>query len=106
MSRRDQDGDGTVAEVSFKGQALHFFGEIAAVFAIWAVALAVAITLFYDWTAVVDHIGREVKVHRALYVVVIMALAGTRPILQFAEKGLRAVAAVGDAQWVPGGLPS
>jgi hypothetical protein len=93
--RIDSDEDGVPDEVSFTGQILHFFGEVEAVFGIWVLVLIGAITYFYDWHAVLDYIGHEVKFTEPMFVVVIMAIAGTRPVLRFAEKCLRAIAAVG-----------
>lgn len=88
------DDDGP-AEVSFAGQVLHFLGEVEAVFGLWAVVLAGAIVAFYGWPAAVDYLGHRVNYTEAMFVVVIMALAGTRPILRFAEASLRRVAALG-----------
>ncbi len=82
-------------EVSFAGQMLHFLGEIEAVFGIWAVVLAGAITWFKGWPSVVGYIGEHVSYTEPLFVVTIMALAATRPVLGFAEKCLRLVARLG-----------
>lgn len=91
----DADEDGIPDEVSFKGQLLHFFGEIEAVFGIWAVVLAGAIAYYFGWSAVVDYIGHKVNFTEPMFVVVIMAIAGTRPVLRFAEAFLRSIASVG-----------
>lgn len=93
--RTDADGDGLPDEVSFAGQILHFFGEVEAVFGIWALALAGAITWFFDWATVEDYIGQTVDFTEPMFVVVIMAIAGTRPVLRVAEACLRLVASVG-----------
>ncbi len=93
--RTDANEDGRIDEVSFKGQTLHFLGEVEAVFGIWVLVLAAAITYFFGWSAVVDYIGQDVNFTEPLFVVVIMALAGTRPVLQFAEASLRRLAALG-----------
>jgi hypothetical protein len=86
-----------VPEVSFAGQILHFLGEVEAVFGIWAVVLAVAITVFRSWGTAVDYIGHRVDFTEPMFVMVIMALASTRPMLRFAEQGLFLFAAVGGA---------
>lgn len=83
------------AEVSFKGQMLHFLGEIEAVFGIWAVVLIGAITWVHGWSAVVDYVGHQVNFTEPMFVVVIMAMAGTRPVLRCAEACLRKIAALG-----------
>lgn len=100
----DQDGDGWPDEVSFKGQILHFLGEVEAVFGIWAVLLAIAIVYFFGWHTMADYVGHHVNFTEPMFVVVIMAIAGTRPVLRFAEICLRAIAGVGrgttGAWWV------
>lgn len=97
VARTDADEDGQPDEVSFKGQVLHFFGEVEAVFGLWVVVLAGAITYFHGWSAVLDYIGHRVNFTEPMFVVVIMAIAGTRPVLRFAEVCLRAIASVGRA---------
>ena len=64
----------------------HFLGEVEVVFGIWAVALVGAIFIFYDWQTVVSYIGYQVNFTEAMFVVVIMALASTRPILKLSER--------------------
>jgi len=91
----DENEDGRPDEVSFKGNVLHFFGEVEAVFGLWVIVLAAAITWFKGWTTVVDYIGHTVNFTEPLFVVVIMAIAGTRPVMRVAEQCLRAVASLG-----------
>jgi hypothetical protein len=95
LTRSDLNEDGEPDEVSFKGQILHFLGEVEAVFGIWALVLAAAIAVYYGWGTVVDYIGHTVNFTEPMFVVVIMALAGTRPVLRFAEACLRGIAAIG-----------
>jgi hypothetical protein len=91
----DSDEDGHPDEVSFKGQILHFFGEVEAVFGIWVLALMTALGFSKGWSTVVDYIGHRVNFTEPMFVVVIMALASTRPVLRVAEQCLRAVASLG-----------
>lgn len=91
----DNDEDGGPDEVSFKAQVLHFFGEVEAVFGIWALVLAGAVLWFKGWDTVAGYIGHTVNFTEPMFVVVIMALASTRPVLWFAERCLRAIASVG-----------
>jgi hypothetical protein len=91
----DANDDGLPDEVSFKGQVLHFFGEVEAVFGLWVVVLIGAIVWFFGWSAVLDYIGQRVNFTEPMFVVVIMAIAGTRPVLRVAENCLRVVAALG-----------
>ncbi len=100
----DHNRDGRPDEVSFKGQVLHFFGEVEAVFGIWVIPLAGAIIAFHGWPSVIDYIGHKVNFTEPMFVVVIMAIAGTRPVLRCAEACLRALARIGgggaDAWWL------
>jgi Putative Na+/H+ antiporter len=81
--------------VSFKGTVLHFLGEVEAVFGIWALVLLVAMSGFYGLDAMKAYISHGVNFTEPMFVVVIMALASTRPILRFAESCLRFFARFG-----------
>ncbi|MEW6673325.1 MAG: putative Na+/H+ antiporter [Thermodesulfobacteriota bacterium] len=63
----------------------HFLGEVEAIFGIWAVALGIAITFFYDWPTVIYYLGQKVNYTEPMFVVIIMTLASTRPILKLSE---------------------
>ena len=63
----------------------HFLGEVEVVFGIWAVALFTAIFVFYDWSTVVFYTDERVNYTEAAFVVVIMTLAATRPVLKLTE---------------------
>jgi Na+/H+ antiporter NhaD/arsenite permease-like protein len=82
-------------KVSFKGQMLHFLGEVEVVFGIWAVVLMAAIAGFHGRGTAVDYVGHHVNFTEAMFVVVIMAVASTRPVLRLAEQCLRVVASAG-----------
>jgi hypothetical protein len=79
---------------------LHFFGEIEVVFGLWAVVLLIAMVSYAGWQAATHYLNDTVAYTEPLFVVVIMALAATRPIIGFAEAALRRVAATG------GGTPA
>lgn len=64
---------------------MHFMGEVEVVFGLWAVLLMIAVVLFFDWSTAVDYISHKVNFTEALFVVVIMTLASTRPILKLSE---------------------
>jgi len=95
---KDSDNDGVPDEVSFGGQVLHFFGEVEAVFGIWAVILGGAIVWFKGLDTAVSYVGRTVNYTEPMFVVVIMALASTRPVMRLAEQSLRLVASLGGGQ--------
>jgi hypothetical protein len=73
-------------------ELLHFLGEVEAVFGIWAMALVMAIIGFYDWHTMVNYIGYKVNFTEPLFVVVVMTLAATRPILRLSENLIRKIA--------------
>jgi hypothetical protein len=74
--------------VSFKATMLHFFGEVEAIFGIWVIVLLGAMFWFYDLATVKGYL-MGVNFTEPLFVVIIMALASTRPVLRFAESCLR-----------------
>lgn len=92
---QDRDGDGRPDEVSFWGQILHFFGEVEAVFGIWVVVLLGAVVWFKGLDTGIHYIAHKVNFTEPMFVVIIMALASTRPVLKLAEQCLRVVASLG-----------
>lgn len=78
-----------------RAELLHFLGEVEVVFGLWVLALLAAIEWFYDWDTAKDYLDHTVDYTEPLFVVVIMALAATRPIVTFAERALRQVALLG-----------
>lgn len=82
-------------DVSFFAQLLHFLGEVEAIFGIWVLVLMGAIAHFKGWGTMVHYVNTKVVYIEPLFVVVIMTIAATRPILNFAENLLRLVAKIG-----------
>ncbi len=82
---------------SVRAEILHFFGEIEVVFGLWAVVLAAAIAASVGWNATKHYINDTVNYTEPLFVVVIMTLASTRPIITLAEGGMRRIANLGGA---------
>ncbi len=81
-------------------EVLHLFGEVEVVFGLWAVVLLVAGAVMHGWSATTHYVNDTVVYTEALFVVVIMGIAATRPVVGFAEGALRRVAALG------GGTPA
>ncbi len=75
-------------------ELFHFLGEVEVVFGLWAVALVGAIVLFFDWPTAVGYISGKVNFTEALFVVVVMTLAATRPILRLSETVMEKIAAL------------
>ena len=93
----DTNNDGEPDEVSFWGKVLHFFGEVEAVFGIWVIPLLVAITVSEDWHTAEQYVNNGVKYTEPVFVVIIMAIAASRPVLRFAENAMAKVAQIGGA---------
>lgn len=74
----------------------HFLGEVEVVFGIWLIPLGLAI-LFMKGPGVASHYINGVNFTEPIFVVVIMAIASSRPILQFAEGSLKKFADLGGA---------
>lgn len=91
---------GDTARPSVAAELLHFLGEVEVVFGLWAVVLLVAIAVTHGWAIARHYVSGTVDYTEALFVVVIMALAATRPIILLAERWLRALARLG------GGTPA
>src|SRR5262245_26901285 len=81
--------------ISIAAEILHFFGEVEVVFGLWAVVLIVAITVVRGWETAIHYVNDTVSYTEALFVVVIMSIASTRPVVTFAEEALRSVARLG-----------
>ena len=90
----DEESPGTSDMVSFKATMLHFLGEVEAIFGIWVLVLLGAMFAFYDLATVKGYM-MGVNFTEPLFVVIIMALASTRPILQIAETSLKFFARFG-----------
>ncbi len=79
-------------EVSFAATMLHLLGEVEAVFGVWCVPLLASLALAYGWEAVTAYVDRAVSFVEPLFVVVIMSIAATRPVVKTAETVLRVLA--------------
>ena len=94
------DAMGRPRRPSTVAEALHFVGEVEVVFGLWAVALMMAITAWFGWDTAKHYLNDTVVYTEPLFVVVIMALASTRPIIVLAERAMSRVAGLG------GGTPA
>lgn len=82
-------------EVHFGAEISHFLGEVEAIFGIWVLALSAVTIYFYDYHSIVDYISHRVNFTEPMFVVVIMTLSATRPIIRLAEEALAVVAKIG-----------
>src|SRR6187397_1193226 len=80
---------------SILAESLHFLGEVEVVFGLWAAVLLVALVVGKGWQAASHYLNDEVTYTEPMFVVVIMTLASTRPIVTLAESWLGRLAKVG-----------
>lgn len=84
-----------IAERAHHRPLLRFLGEVEVVFGLWAVPLLAAMAAMRGWSEAVHYVDETVSYTEPMFVVVIMALASTRPIVALAESALRSVARLG-----------
>lgn len=81
--------------VSFKATLFHFLGEVEAVFGLWLIPLIGAIVMMKgSWATATGYIDSRNFVE-PMVVVVLMAIASSRPIVQAAERNVTLIAGLG-----------
>ncbi|MBV9673280.1 MAG: hypothetical protein JO076_10725 [Verrucomicrobia bacterium] len=99
--------------LQFRAQLFHFLGEVEAVFGIWLIPLGIAILVMKGWSTLTSY-AAAIDSAEPIFVVVVMSMASSRPVLAFAEACLAKVATWGDQQerlgawrfsrWGPAGI--
>jgi len=84
-----------ILHVSMSARIFHFLGEVEAVFGIWLIPLFIVMSLMLGVGDAVAYVDTRVSFAEPVFVVVIMFMASTRPILQLAEQCMRWVADLG-----------
>ena len=92
---REAIAAGRLPQPSVLAELLRFVGEVEVVFGLWTVPLLIALAGFRGWTEATHYVNDGVNYTEPLFVVVIMALASTRPIVELAEHALHRVARIG-----------
>ncbi len=87
-----QKGMADKYSVHYGAELFHFLGEVEVVFGLWAAALVISIIGFFDWHTTVHYISYQVNFVEAMFVVTIMILAATRPILKISEMVMQKIA--------------
>lgn len=90
---KDHPDEKGKARYSFIIESLHFLGEVEIIFAIWVIPLLIVIGFYWDWKTAVNYLNK-LNYREALFVIVIMVLASTKPILDFAEYCLSFIARI------------
>ena len=82
---------------SIPASILHLLGEVEVVFGFWSVFLGLAIAFYYDWDTFVTYV-ENLEYSQPLFVIVIMTIASSRPIIKLFELILwRIVRVIGDS---------
>jgi hypothetical protein len=84
---------------SIPAAILHLLGEIEAVFGIWVIPLALLMWIYQGPEVTRHYLDQGVSYIEPLFVVVIMAIAASRPIVQAAVRVLGLIAGRSPARW-------
>lgn len=79
---------------TFAVEFLRFMGEVEVIFGIWVIPLLVLMTISYNWSTSLHYLS-HLDYIEPIFVVVIMALASSRPIVVLAEYCLKFIARLG-----------
>ncbi len=80
---------------SVKSALFHFLGEVEAIFAIWVIPLVLCALWFHGWQNTEAFVGKDCSYTEPMFVIVIMLISASRPIVRFAEHLLGKVAQLG-----------
>lgn len=101
-ARLEKEGAGTEPNAAGRSEStcmsarvLHFLGEVEAVFGIWVIPLFMLMTVRLGWHRAVSYLDNPTAYIEPVFVVIIMIISSTRPIVSFAEQCLRSVARLG-----------
>ncbi|NGX57192.1 MAG: hypothetical protein K940chlam3_00075 [Chlamydiae bacterium] len=83
-----------VRRETFGSEILHFMSEVEVVFGIWVIPLMVIMSFVYDWSTALHYLNNR-SYTEPIFVVVIMALAQTKPIFKVAEDSVKAISRLG-----------
>jgi len=81
------------AEGTLMPNLLHLLGEVEIVFGFWAGVLVLGITILRNGKEAIRYVD-SVNFTEAVFVFVVMSVAGTRPIIDFASRLIGAVARI------------
>ena len=71
-------------------EIIYFLGEIEIVFALWVIPLVIVVSIFHGWGEMIQYLNSRVYVE-PFFIVVVMSLASTRPIMKLAGKGVHVI---------------
>lgn len=84
---------------SIPAAILHFLGEVEAIFGLWVVPLALLMWFYKGGDVTRYYLDHKATYTEPLFVVVIMAVAASRPVVQFAVRILGFAAGSSPVRW-------
>ena len=81
-------------DVPFTSELFYLLGEVEAIFGIWVVVLLAVLTAHIGWQDTKHYLTQDVSYIEPMFVMVIMTITSTKPILVFAEKIMRLCASL------------
>lgn len=79
---------------TFPVEIMRFMGEVEVIFGLWVMPLLIAMTFSYNWNVALNYLS-DLEYTEASFVVVIMAVASSRPIVHLAEQCMKFIARLG-----------
>ena len=95
MKAAGASGEEIKHDVPFKAELFHFLGEVEVVFGMWVIAVLFVTIGFFDWATFKNYMVYDRVFIEPMFVVVIMAIASTRPVVKFSEQLLGLAAGLG-----------
>jgi Na+/H+ antiporter NhaD/arsenite permease-like protein len=96
LARKLSDSDEKISPWKhFWATICHFCGEVEVIFGIWILPLLPCAAFHFGWQAMVHYFNDVVRFAEPIFVVIIMAIAATLPVLSLAENVLKKIAGVG-----------
>ncbi len=92
---RVKDNEDIWHDTHFGAEIMHFLGEVEVIFGLWVLPLMLAGIYYFDWNGVVHYLSGTVNYTEPMLLVVIMALASSRPVVKLAEQCLSIFASLG-----------
>jgi Putative Na+/H+ antiporter len=93
MRQRNVEKGLEVAD-TFGVEIMRFMGEVEVIFGLWIMPLLLAMTFSYDWNVALNYLS-DLEYVEATFVVVVMAVASSRPIVNLAEQCMKFIARLG-----------
>ncbi|MDR3117318.1 MAG: putative Na+/H+ antiporter [Puniceicoccales bacterium] len=78
----------------FPSTLCHYLGEVEAIFGIWVIPVALTMGIRFGWHSFTGYL-QKVSYNEPMFVIVIMAMAATRPVIACAERLLGFLAGLG-----------